>query len=268
MVTSGRFAGKGVLVTGASSGIGRATALAYGAEGAHVLAVARRADGLKDLVHESDGAVDTMVADVRDSEAVHRAVERAAEWGRIDVLVNNAGVAVVEPFLEVTAEHWDDVVATNLTGAFHASQQVARHMVGAGGGVIVNVASTDAFVAESPFGAYSVSKAGLVQLTRCIAFELGHLGVRCNAVCPGLTVTEMTSGDLGASFSEAYLRRIPLRRFGTPEDQARAILFLSSDEASFINGASLLVDGGQLSGFWYYPELEPPADLGQPTTTT
>ena len=262
----GRFAGRGVLVTGASSGIGRASALAFAAEGARVFALARRGDALEGLRRDGGGQIETMVADVRNLEDLRRVVDHAAGSGTIDVLVNNAGVAVTEPFLEVTAEHWDDVMATNLTGAFHMSQLVARHMVESGGGVIVNVASTDAFVAESPFGAYSVSKAGLLQLTRCIAFELGHLGVRCNAVCPGFTVTEMTGGDLGESFSSAYLKRIPLRRFGTPEDQARTILFLASDDASFVNGASLLVDGGQLTGFWYYPELEPPARLGKPAS--
>jgi NAD(P)-dependent dehydrogenase (short-subunit alcohol dehydrogenase family) len=131
-------------------------------------------------------------------------------------------------------------------------------MAAAGRGAIVNVASIDAFVAESPFGAYSASKAGLVMLTRTIAFELGHLGVRCNAICPGMTVTEMTEKDLTPDFERAYRTRIPQQRFSTPQEQAQVILFLASPQASFVNGATVNVDGGQLSGFWYSPDLGPP----------
>jgi NAD(P)-dependent dehydrogenase (short-subunit alcohol dehydrogenase family) len=133
-------------------------------------------------------------------------------------------------------------------------------MVAQKSGSIVNVASIDAFVAESPFGAYGASKAGVVSLTRTIAFELGHLGVRCNAVCPGLTVSEMTERDLSPSFTGAYHRRIPLRRFSSAAEQASVILFLASDAASYVNGATINVDGGQMSGFWYLPELEPPVE--------
>jgi NAD(P)-dependent dehydrogenase (short-subunit alcohol dehydrogenase family) len=127
-----------------------------------------------------------------------------------------------------------------------------------GGGSIVNVASIDAFVAESPSVHYMASKAGLVILTRCIAFELGHLGVRCNAVCPGLTRTEMVASDLTPEFFNAYMRRIPVRRPAEPNEQAAVLLFLCSEEASYINGEAIVVDGGQLAGFWYYPDDEPP----------
>lgn len=264
-----RFVGRNVVVTGASSGIGRATAMAFASEGAHVLAVARRADRLDELAAEAaqsahagntGGAIQTATLDVRDRVAVRAVVGGVAARGGIDVLVNNAGVSYIQPFLDVTDEAWDETLETNLTAAFVASQEAARHMVAGSGGSIVNVASTDAFVAESPFGAYCPSKAGLVSLTRNIAFELGHLGVRCNAVCPGLTVTEMTERDFSPSFTSAYRRRIPLRRFSTPAEQASVILFLASEAASYVNGATILVDGGQLSGFWYTPEMEPPAE--------
>jgi NAD(P)-dependent dehydrogenase (short-subunit alcohol dehydrogenase family) len=131
-------------------------------------------------------------------------------------------------------------------------------MVERGGGSIVNVASIDAFVAESPSAHYMASKAGLVLLTKSIAFELGHRGIRCNAVCPGFTKTEMTGGDLTPQFWDAYMRRIPLRRPADPSEQAAVVLFLASEEASYINGEAIIVDGGQLSGFWYYPDDEPP----------
>ncbi len=251
-----RFAGRNVMVTGASSGIGRATAAAFAAEGARVLALARRADRLEELAAEAAGNIEPVQVDVRDHEALRAAIAGAAGRGPIDVLVNNAGIFCIQPFLEVTEEGWDDTLQTNLTAAFVASQEVARQMVAHNGGSIVNVASMDAFVAESPFGSYCASKAGLVALTRTIAFELGHLGVRCNAVCPGLTTTEMTEQDLSPSFTAAYRRRIPLRRFSSPEEQAEVILFLASDAASYVNGTTILVDGGQLSGFWYDERYE------------
>jgi NAD(P)-dependent dehydrogenase (short-subunit alcohol dehydrogenase family) len=270
-VTTGRFSGQTVLVTGASSGIGRATVLAFASEGADVVAVARRRDRLEQLAADADsaqrqgqadlaGGVEIIALDVRNRDELRSVVASTAARGRLDVLVNNAGVAFTEPFLEVSEQHWDETLQTNLTAAFVASQEAARHMVAAGGGAIVNVASIDAFVAESPFGAYCPSKAGLVLLTRMIAAELGHRGVRCNAVCPGMTVTEMTSRDLTPSFDAAYGPRIPMGRYSQPEEQARVVLFLASEDASFVNGATIAVDGGQLAGFWYSPEFAPHAD--------
>jgi len=136
-------------------------------------------------------------------------------------------------------------------------------MVAAGGGAIVNVASTDAFVHDAPFVHYSVSKAGLVMMTRAFAYELGHLGVRCNAVAPGATLTPMTEEALATGGDDADalregIRRIPLRRFARPDEQAAVVLFLASDEASYVNGATLLADGGMLQGYWYAPHREPP----------
>ena len=260
---SARFAGRRVVVTGASSGIGEATALAFAAEGATVVALARRRQKLEELARRAgNGRIETCELDVRDRSALRLAIAQVASSGGLDVLVNNAGVAYEDPILEVSEEHWDDTLAVNLTAAFVASQEAARHMVGQGGGSIVNVASIDAFVAESPFGAYCASKAGITMLTRSFAFELGHLGVRCNAVCPGMTVTEMTERDLTPEFETAYLRRIPARRFAAADEQASVILFLASPAASYVNGATVEVDGGQRSGFWYAPHWEPEAEPG------
>jgi len=260
-----------VLVTGASSGIGRATSLAFAAEGATVVAVARRLDRLEQLAVEAaeadaeseggaGGRVEPVALDVRDRDRLRALVASTAARGRLDILVNCAGIAITEPVLEVSEEHWDETLETNLTAAFVASQEAARHMVTAGGGSIVNIASIDSFLAESPFGAYCPSKAGLVLLTRMFATELGHRGLRCNAVCPGLVVTEMTKDDMTPSFDAFYRPKIPMRRYSAPEEQARVVLFLASDDASFVNGATIDVDGGQLSGFWYAPEFAPPAD--------
>jgi meso-butanediol dehydrogenase/(S,S)-butanediol dehydrogenase/diacetyl reductase len=257
----GRFAGRNALVTGGSSGIGRAVVLGFAHEGAHVVAAARDARRLASVQSEAPpGAVETVVLDVRDVHAVRCTVgEITRRLGRLHVLVNCAGIAYGEPVLDISERSWDDTLATNLTGAFFASQEAARHMVEAGGGVIVNVSSIDAFVSESPELQYCVSKAGMLMMTRCMAYELGHLGVRCNAVAPGLTRTPMLGRDL--EIAEVYrenMRRIPLRRPAAPEEQAAVVLFLASDEASYVNGETVVVDGGLTQGFWYDPRMEPP----------
>jgi NAD(P)-dependent dehydrogenase (short-subunit alcohol dehydrogenase family) len=251
-----RFEDARVLVTGATSGIGRATALAFAREGARLFALGRRRQRLEELAGEASGQIEPVVVDVCDRAALRAAVGEVAAGG-LDVLVNNAGVAFAEPLLGVTEVHWDQTLETNLTAVFVATQVAGRAMVAARRGAIVNVASIDAFVAESPFGAYCPSKAGVVLLTRMTATELGPFGVRCNAVCPGMTLTEMTAGDLTEEFLASYLPRVPLGRFSTPEEQAAAVLFLASEEARYVNGATLDVDGGQRGGFWYSPAFAP-----------
>lgn len=262
-----RFDGRRVLVTGASSGIGRATALAFATSGARVVAAGRRKERLAELeLAAPRGAISALTADVRSSEGSRRMVLDAIEsLGGLDILVNNAGVSYIESVLDATEAHWTETLNTNINGPFFASQIAARHMVEHGGGSIVNIASIDAFVAESPSAHYMASKAALVNLTRCFAFELGHLGVRCNAVCPGFTNTEMVAGDLTPEFWNAYMRRIPLRRPADPAEQAAVVLFLCSEDASYINGEAIVVDGGQLTGFWYYPEQEPPVPPYEPS---
>lgn len=255
-----RFEGRRVLVTGASSGIGRATALAFAGEGARVVATARREDRLAALADAAAPAtVLPLVSDLRRPEDSRRMVSDAIELlDGLDVLVNNAGVAYMEPFLEASPERWAETMDVNLNAPFFVSQVAARHMVDNGGGSIVNIASIDSFVAESPSVHYMVSKAGVAHLTRVIAFELGHLGVRCNAVCPGFTKTAMTAEGFTPEFWGNYMRRIPLRRPAEPAEQAAVVLFLCSPEASYVNGETIVVDGGQLTGFWYSADDEPP----------
>jgi len=283
----GRFDGKTVLVTGGSSGIGRATVRAFARGGAHVYAAARRVDLLQELAFEAlegcgggsaadaaesaadvppaagsaAGRIEAVELDVRDVPAVKQAVaDVVATAGRLDVLVNCAGISIGLPALEISEEAWGDMLATNLTGAFFASQEAARHMIAAGGGAIVNVSSICAYTAESPEVPYCATKAALQMVTQCMAYELGHLGVRVNAVGPGLTDTPMLEDDLERpDHYDRLMRMIPLRRPAAPEEIAAAILFLASDEASFVTGEMLVVDGGQTRGFWYYAEDEPPA---------
>ncbi len=257
-----RFEGKHVLLTGASSGIGRAALHAFVAEGARILAVGRNAERLEEARRASPDPerVLTSTADVGVPDQARGIVAAALEvFGRLDVLVNNAGIATSGPVLECSEETWNETLSINLSGPFHTSQVAARHMAERGGGAIVNVASTDAFSAESPQVAYNVSKAGLVMLTKSFAHELGHLGVRVNAVAPGETLTPMVAEEMAdPSFAGEYLKGVPLRRASRPEEQAAVILFLASDEASYVTGETILADGGQLAGTWYDPRDVPP----------
>lgn len=266
-----RFDGKAVLVTGAARGIGRAIVDAFLANGARVFAVDIRADGLERLAddHAHTDRLETHVADVGDVEQARGMIRAAIErCGRLDVLVNNAGVQPEGRVLEVSVQSWDECFAVNVRGPFFAMQEAARHMVEHGGGAIVNVASTNAFRNESPEAPYNASKAALIAVTRAIAHELGHLGLRVNAVAPGETITPEEEVELARDpdderAARSYLARIPMRRAGRPEEQAAAVLFLASDDASFITGETLVVDGGELTGDWYdaadAPPLPPPS---------
>ena len=252
-----RFDDTVAFLTGASTGIGRATALRLAAEGATVTAVARSAEPLRELEAQSDGRIVAQPLDVRDTATLRAAIgEAAARHGRLDVLVNCAGVSRLDPILELDERHWREILELNLTAAFIASQEAARHMA-AGGGAIVNVASIDAFAADSPAVHYCVSKAGMVAMTRSFAHELGHLGIRTNAVAPGLTATPMTMDESWHRITGVYEGRIPLRRPSTPEEQAAVICFLASDDASYVNGETVIADGGLLTGMWYDPADAP-----------
>ncbi|HEY0387581.1 MAG TPA: SDR family oxidoreductase [Gaiellales bacterium] len=255
----GRFDHRIAVVTGASSGIGRATAARLADEGATVVAAARSTAALEQLAAAGPaGRIVPQPLDVRDSGAVRDLVGAvAARHGGIDVLVNCAGTARLDPVLDIDEAHWQDTLQTNLTGAFVASQAAARHMADAGGGAIVNVASIDAFVADSPAVHYCVSKAGVVAMTRGFAHELGHLGIRTNAVAPGLTATPMTMDESWDRIAGVYRERIPMRRPSTAEEQAAVICFLASDDAAYVNGETVIVDGGLLTGMWYDPRDAP-----------
>jgi NAD(P)-dependent dehydrogenase (short-subunit alcohol dehydrogenase family) len=259
-----RFGGRSVLVTGGSSGIGAAVVRAFAAEEARVLAAGRDRERLE-AVRESTAdpaRVETAVADLRHTREARRLVDDAvASFGRLDVLVNNAGVAPSTPVLELRERQWRETLAVNLDAPFVATQAAARHMIDRGvAGAIVNVASTDAFQAEAPQADYNTSKAALVMMSRSFALELGHLGIRVNCVAPGQTATPMVEEELRRpDFVESYLRRIPARRVGRAEEVAAVVLFLASDDASYVNGETIVVDGGQLTGSWYDARDEPPA---------
>jgi NAD(P)-dependent dehydrogenase (short-subunit alcohol dehydrogenase family) len=170
----------------------------------------------------------------------------------VDVLANNAGTSRRAPFLEITAAEWDRIIAVNLRGMFLVAQAVTAQMARRGaGGVVVNMSSTNGIAGEEDYAHYNASKGGVLLLTKTMAVELGPLGIRVNALCPGYISTPLNaaiSAGLDPGFEEAYARdRIPLRRTGRPEEVAAAYAFLASDDASFINGAGLVIDGGQLA---------------------
>jgi NAD(P)-dependent dehydrogenase (short-subunit alcohol dehydrogenase family) len=260
---NGRFAGRGVIVTGGGRGIGQATAQAFAAEGADVLVLGRTAADLEDTVAQitADGGQAWLLpCDVTNEAQVEETVTRAASrWDRIDVLINNAGIDDDTPFLEIDRARWRAVIDTNLTGVFLMSQAVAREMATSGGGVILHTASIDASGGDGPYAAYNSSKAGLLGLNRTMALELAAHGIRSNCVSPGFTHTVMTEKAVGPKLME-YLNgsftRVPIKRLVRTDEIAQAFLFLASDQASAITGIDLRVDGG-LTANWYILETLP-----------
>jgi 3-oxoacyl-[acyl-carrier protein] reductase len=241
----------GVLVSGGSLGIGLAAAHRFLEEGSRVFVSGRHAE-IDAAVAELRrlGSADGMGCDVSDETQVDRLVERAVGFlGGIDVLINNAGIAWQEPFVEINTEHWNRMLDVNLRGAFLVAQRVARTMIERGrGGAIVNMASTNAIEGEVGYAHYNASKGGIAMLTRTMAIELAPYGIRVNALCPGKIATPLQEGAEDPGYTERFVRqRIPLGRSGTAEEVAAAYAFLASAEASFITGELLVVDGGQLA---------------------
>ncbi len=256
------FAGKVALITGGSQGIGKAIAKEIGTYGAKVVICSRSSKSvdaasrhLKDLGVEAMG----MSCDVSSKQEIDALVDKTiAQYGRIDFLVNNAGLYPVTNFLEMTEEQWDQVIDTNLKGTFMCSQRVAQTMVAAGrGGAIVNIGSTSSWIARPGVAHYSSSKAAVNLLTKVMAVELAPYGIRVNALCPGVIGTETTL-DTAANTPEAgrefatKVKRIPLGRVGTPEEIAKAAVFLLSPDASYFTASVIYEDGGYTAGISSY----------------
>lgn len=241
------MAGRRALITGGASGIGLACARRLAAEGARVVVLDLRADALPGAA--STGAA-TVSCDVRDPDDVAAAVTRAAGLldGPADVLVNAAGVYRIAPLLELPPGEWDDVLAVNLRGTFLAGCAVAAALIAAGlPGAIVNISSVAGLVADAaePSAHYNASKAGVLALTRQMAAEWAPFGIRANAVCPGVIDTPMLRLMDDPAAGAAYLQAgVPLRRLGAADEVAAVIAFLASDDASYLTGAAVPVDGG------------------------
>ncbi len=248
-----RLSGKVVIVTGSAAGLGRSIAIQCAEEGADVALGDIDLPGVQTVAHEIQGLGRKALAcqvDVRCREQVDAMVEATiAELGRIDVLVNDAGVASHLPFLDLPEAEWDRVMDVNAKGSFMCSQAVLRYMVSHKiAGVLIHLGSIAGYVAFPGSAHYCAAKGAIHQLSKALALEFGPLGIRSNVVAPGTFDTRMNAWFLDDPGARAEaLKTIPVGRLGQPEDIARAVVFLASEEAVYMNGAELLVDGGQLT---------------------
>jgi 3-oxoacyl-[acyl-carrier protein] reductase len=247
MSLSGRIA----FITGASQGIGRTCALRLAKEGAAVAVAARNQEKLHELVGEITAAGGTAAAfplDVANEDQIKETIKAAiAQFGKIDILVNNAGITRDQLVMRMKRADWDAVLQTNLTSAYLCIQQVIPSMLKQRWGRIINITSVFGQMGQAGQANYAASKAGLIGLTMAIAREVGSRNITCNAVAPGFIETPMTA-VLGDEFKQAAVKQIPLGRVGSSEDVAGAVAFLASDDAAYITGHVLSVNGGMLMG--------------------
>ena len=246
------LSGKSAIVTGSASGIGREIALTLAADGASVTVADRNLEGAEAVasrITESGGTARAAQVDVTDSGQVDAAVEGAAEaYGSLDILVNVAGFGFNSPIVDMREEDWDLVLGVNLKGQFLCARAAARRMIRQGnGGRIVNIASTAANNARYAGGAYCAAKAGVVQLTKVLALELGEYGITVNAVGPGFTETPATV-ESSDEYRSNFLAQVPAGRSGRTSDIANAVLFLASPASEYVNGQAIYVDGGYSAG--------------------
>jgi 3-oxoacyl-[acyl-carrier protein] reductase len=245
------FSQRVAFVTGASQGIGRTCALRLAKDGVAVALAARSDEKLKELVTEITGAggkASAFALDVAEEEQVKPAIKAAiAQFGKIDILVNNAGITRDQLVMRMKRADWDAVLQTNLTSAYLCIQNVIPSMLKQRWGRIINISSVFGQMGQAGQANYAASKAGLIGLTMAIAREVGSRNITCNAIAPGFIETAMTA-VLSEELKQSAVKQIPLGRVGTPEDVASAVAFLASDEASYITGHVLNVNGGMLMG--------------------
>ncbi len=240
--------GKSVLITGGASGIGQATAKRFLEEGSRVVVLDHDRAASARLREELPALSGTIIADVSDVKAVARAFsELDLICQGIDILINNAGISIRHSLMDITPEEWQQVIDVNLNGVFYVAQQAARRMLAAGSGVIINMGSTNGLMGYPFYADYNASKAGVIELTRSMALELAPT-VRVIAVCPGYVLTPMQEAEYSPEMLEAVNRKIPLGRHATPEEIAALFTFLASDEAPYITGQHIVIDGGETAG--------------------
>jgi 3-oxoacyl-[acyl-carrier protein] reductase len=247
-----RFENKHVLVTGAARGIGFEIARQFAGEGAVVSIFDFHQDNLGKASNELQATAAVVYSynvDVADQQAVQTAVKQADTIQPIDILINNAGIAFETPFLNIEESEWKKIIDINLTGMFYVAQSVCRFMAQRKKGVVVNMASKNGLDGEFGYAHYNASKGGVIMLTKTMAIELAHLGIRVNAVCPGYIQTPMSKEIDPPEFTENFVKQyIPLNRPGAVGEVAPIFLFLASEESSFITGQIIIADGGQLAG--------------------
>jgi 3-oxoacyl-[acyl-carrier protein] reductase len=259
MYNRNRFEDKHVMITGAARGIGFEIAKQFYSEGAIISLLDINEDNLRlaaELLDKNSRRIYTYNTDISVQAEVENVISLAERIQPIDVLVNNAGIAEETPFLHISAKQWRNLLDVNLTGMFYVSQAVCKNMASRKEGVVVNMGSKNALDGEFGYAHYNASKAGVLMLTKTMALELAHLGIRVNAVCPGYIQTPMSAEIDSPEFTKDFVNRyIPLNRPGKVAEIAPIFLFLASDESSFITGQIIIADGGQLTG------QKPGADL-------
>ena len=244
---------KRVLITGGASGIGAATATRFLEEGARVCVLDRDAQGCDHIRRELAGLAEAIIADVTDLMQVEAAFGEAVRlMDGVDVLINNAGISVRHKFLDITPEEWEKVLSVNLTGVFYVAQTAARHMwenfsAERGSGVILQMASTNGMVGQPYYAVYNATKAGVISLTKTMAVELAPK-VRVCAVAPGYVLTPMQRAEYSDAMLEEVNRKIPLRRHAEPREVAALFAYLASDDAAYVTGQVITIDGGETAG--------------------
>jgi meso-butanediol dehydrogenase/(S,S)-butanediol dehydrogenase/diacetyl reductase len=240
--------GKRVLITGGASGIGAATARRFLEEGSAVVVLDRDSEGRRKIQSELKQLAGTVGADVSHLAQVRAAFEDACKiMGGVDVLINNAGISIRHNFLDITTAEWDRMMAVNLTGVFYTAQTAARHMWERGSGVILQTASTNGIVGQPFYADYNATKAGVIELTKTMALELAPK-VRVCAVAPGYVLTPMQRAEYTDEMLEEVNRKVPLRRHAKPEEIAALFAYLASDDAAYVTGQVITIDGGEIAG--------------------
>jgi len=240
--------GKRVLITGGAGGIGSATARRFLEEGTRVYIFDRDEAACQRLLRDLPNLEGYILVDVADPDSVARAFDELDKRaGGLDILINNAGISIRHPFMDITPQEWRRVLDINLNGVFYVAQQSARRMLAQGGGVIVNMGSSNGLMGYPYYADYNASKAGVIELSRSMALELGPT-VRVNAVCPGFIMTPMQEAEYTPEMRKAFENKVPLKKLGKPDDVAALFVFLASDEAGFITGHYFVIDGGEIAG--------------------
>ena len=237
------------IVTGASQGIGKIIAFELAKSGAHVACISRNKKAIESIVDEitiNGGQASSFPCDISDSDTLSEIItEIIKENSRIDILVNNAGITKDSLLMRMSIEQWDDVINTNLKGAFHCTKAVVRYMMKNKFGRIINITSIVGLTGNAGQANYAASKAGLIGMTKSIAKEVASRGITANCIAPGWIETSMTD-KLSGEVKNEFLSHIPVGRIGSPDDIANAVIFLASDEAGYITGQTITVDGGRI----------------------